>query len=1410
MSVLGILLVLSLSGRERILLSHPHGYHSTDMLKEAARDFEAANPGLEVHIEGYDGEWGDYYTGLLENVTRGEGADIVTVGSTWASDFYDKGILTSLTDHMEEWRVDRARRGDIQRDFVRFLDFTYMFPGDKGMPEWHVIPMDVSTRVFFYRKDLFKKYLKRDRGPLTLKEAIEDGYYIMMKERERGNVNMSGFGVPAGGGVSGVMQVLQSFVLGNGSSFIGSGEKCTFETDDFRASLWAYTHLYEGIQSGFPGQHTFPSGSSEDLAKAFSRGELAMFAGASWLEGSIRASLEDSQLGVSLIPAGPIAPFTFQGGSGWAIPSYVPKKKRDTVWRFMQFFMEPSRGYLKLLAFGSGLVPAYESVLRSARQITGDSFGLGRIQFGLDGVVQDMSDVTVVLNDSMAVGHSLADSLMKSGADWRQVFTGEQVVVDLNLPQDVTITEYTLTTTAKADYLPPTPEHDPVEWTLYVDTDAGYQEVHTVFDATYTHPKIPLLRGADVRYSIGAPVVGRSFRFIFHRVRGTFCGDTCERIFAQIPFAVPLQYPQQGFYKMGRIEANGTLQRLVQRVHNGTSIEVATALGCAEVAVILRDPEMEEDDEESRYSTMILVVALVSSFVCVLIAVVLFFVLHKRFDAIRTEATITKLRSNNEMAEDLAKAVALMDLDEVQYLFSLDNPTRIQAAFIMIVSMMKQYRAYLPAALLVLDDRDDDTSCSISISSEVCQCRVFSMLHRKACPSHTISTTMHQHPSQRSPLSPERRVLSKDLGMRVRNATLLYVSFNLSDTSRPVDTSITHLDLILTILSERDGIVLSLRPDSVLASWNAHKVTPKHSLWAAQCALAIRNRLQTMHVIGKDGWRMALSGGKMTVAHFGNSKMKMPFVMGHAVRQVEALAELCGALNTNILATDAVVEESQRFLYVRPVEVIPVNPAQAEVPVITVWEMIGDGLPEDGPNNATQLYKDGWVAFRNNRFEEASKLFEEVVKVAPEDHQAMRMLKLCIATSLQPESFLHTADTYFRKYVGWDDLEARTSDAPLPSGVKCPERTPLTRSGETPCRRVCVVDPTLHGAEDLRQEIEKERTRTKLSKQCPRCKAELLIHEVERWKKWTCLSCDILKSGKGWKCRSCAAQRCLQCLPDEKSAAAPSFTTKEIPDGMGGIYTRSDKVLGRGAQGTVYLGMEGSGGLVAIKAVPCNKNKEVSSLLREVELLAALRHEYIVSYLSSCCMDGHIVIAMEYVSGGSLSLLLEQFGPSLNLDCVKRFVKDILHGLTFLHTQDIVHRDLKPCNVLLMADGQCKLSDFGTSATTQQIVAGTGDPRLIGTPMYMSPEACKGKSSKAVDIWALGITLFQLATGDVPYPKKKCSSVYDFLEQVSTGNLTPGIHTVSGDLKDFIGVCLLHEPDQRPSVQKLSVHPYLL
>ena len=711
-----------------ISLVHPHGGEAHATLEDAAGMFMSINPGVTVDI--IQGGWGNLMDTILANHSKGEGADIVTVGSTWASDFYDKGILTSITDYMDQWRSRRQRRGDIRRDFVRFLDFTYMFPGDKGsgssVPVWYVLPLDVGTRVFFYRKDLFKKYLKRDRGPLTLKEAIEDGYYIMMKERERGNVNMSGFGVPAGGGASGVMQVLQSFVLGNGSSFIGSGEKCTFETDDFRASLWAYTHLYEGIQSGFPGQHTFPSGSSGDLARAFSRGELAMFAGAGWLEGGLyREGLTQEQLGVSLIPAGPIAPFTFQGGSGWAIPSYVPQAKRDLVWSFIEFMMEPSRGYLKYMTFGAGLLPAYESVTRFARSTHGDTFSMSHVQFRNGGQDVDMTKAAVWLGaetHERGVGldhESYPRNLVTQGADFSISFnTTSPLIVTFVFPHSVLMDTYIFTTASRDPELEPTPEYDPVFWTMQVmNASAMWQDIHI----NRFGGNMPLRRSTAVPFdtvmdNVHRAHTGTQFRFIFDRVRGTFCGATCERTFAQLPFAVPLQYPQQGFYKIGRIEANGTLQRLVQRVHNGTSIEVATALGCAEVAVILRDPVVPfvDDSEDS----MMLVLVLVVCFVFVLCAVVGGFGVHRIFYARRTEATITKLRSNNEMAEDLAKAVALMDLDEVQYLFSLDNPTRIQAAFIMIVSMMKQYRAYLPAALLVKDC--DDEALSASENGSVC------------------------------------------------------------------------------------------------------------------------------------------------------------------------------------------------------------------------------------------------------------------------------------------------------------------------------------------------------------------------------------------------------------------------------------------------------------------------------------------------------------------------------------------------------------------------------------------------------------------------------------------------------------------------------------------------------------------
>merc|ERR1712178_96004 len=122
--------------------------------------------------------------------------------------------------------------------------------------------------------------------------------------------------------------------------------------------------------------------------------------------------------------------------------------------------------------------------------------------------------------------------------------------------------------------------------------------------------------------------------------------------------------------------------------------------------------------------------------------------------------------------------------------------------------------------------------------------------------------------------------------------------------------------------------------------------------------------------------------------------------------------------------------------------------------------------------------------------------------------------------------------------------------------------------------------------------------------------------------------------------------------------------------------------------------------------------KEITDTVEEVALLCTLKNDYIVAYLGSGIACGHMVIVMEYIAGGSLSVIMDLFAAGehdgsskeakqppgkLAKSCVQRYTKDMLRGLSFLHQQSIVHRDLKPANVLLLVDGTCKLADFGTA-----------------------------------------------------------------------------------------------------------------
>eukprot|EP01065_Artemidia_motanka_P018244 TRINITY_DN2156_c0_g1_i3.p1 TRINITY_DN2156_c0_g1~~TRINITY_DN2156_c0_g1_i3.p1 ORF type:complete len:170 (+),score=44.04 TRINITY_DN2156_c0_g1_i3:267-776(+) len=131
--------------------------------------------------------------------------------------------------------------------------------------------------------------------------------------------------------------------------------------------------------------------------------------------------------------------------------------------------------------------------------------------------------------------------------------------------------------------------------------------------------------------------------------------------------------------------------------------------------------------------------------------------------------------------------------------------------------------------------------------------------------------------------------------------------------------------------------------------------------------------------------------------------------------------------------------------------------------------------------------------------------------------------------------------------------------------------------------------------------------------------------------------------------------------------------------------------------------------------------RELNDILKEIGIMQRLRHENIVCYISSAVLEGFVVLCMEYVAGGSLDAVLKQFGALTDVSA-RRYTKAILKGLTFLHEHNIVHRDFKPGNVLLEIDGHCKIADFGASADLKKMAGGSD---VVGTPLYMAPEACR-------------------------------------------------------------------------------------
>jgi serine/threonine-protein kinase len=187
--------------------------------------------------------------------------------------------------------------------------------------------------------------------------------------------------------------------------------------------------------------------------------------------------------------------------------------------------------------------------------------------------------------------------------------------------------------------------------------------------------------------------------------------------------------------------------------------------------------------------------------------------------------------------------------------------------------------------------------------------------------------------------------------------------------------------------------------------------------------------------------------------------------------------------------------------------------------------------------------------------------------------------------------------------------------------------------------------------------------------------------------------------------------------------------------------------LGSGGFGVVYLAEDTwIDKKVALK-VPHKQHLDFSEMLKEPRLLASMSHPNIVTVLTAEKQDNVFFIVMEYVEGETLEHVILREGV-LELTRALDFSCQICNAVDHAHAAGILHRDLRPGNMLVSETGMLKVTDFGTSRFLEIAAHGT---TVIGSPSYMAPEQFHGKAVFASDVYSVGVTMYQMLTGSLPY-----------------------------------------------------------
>jgi len=247
------------------------------------------------------------------------------------------------------------------------------------------------------------------------------------------------------------------------------------------------------------------------------------------------------------------------------------------------------------------------------------------------------------------------------------------------------------------------------------------------------------------------------------------------------------------------------------------------------------------------------------------------------------------------------------------------------------------------------------------------------------------------------------------------------------------------------------------------------------------------------------------------------------------------------------------------------------------------------------------------------------------------------------------------------------------------------------------------------------------------------------------------------------------------------------------------------KPLGKGKFGRVYVAKEIRSGFICALKVLDKKQlmdaKVEHQLRREIEIQSHLRHLNILRLYGFFWDQKRVYLILEFAAQGELYRHLQKKGRFSEAKAAE-YALSMASALSYCHSKRVIHRDIKPENLLLGIHGEVKIADFGWSVHAPSSRRKT----LCGTPDYLSPEMIKGKEhNHAVDIWALGILLYEFIVGSPPFEADEIKETY---RRIVHAKVTfPDF--VSPSARDLINKMLRKNPAKRIDLSKVKAHPWI-